>query len=218
MEKFTIINCYTDEYKKDAELLEKSLKKFNLNYSHIHQYEDQGDWKTNLKYKPVFIKQKLEELKSPVVWTDADSILLQYPEFLNTLDCDVAIWRDWKNRISSGTIYFNYSEGALSVLSEWIDNYDNSKNDGDNLKQTLRRIAPSFMRRLSQRARELGRSTKKDKVKMSRLPHTYYYWHIDDVLYKKLCNNEPTPDLEELNIVFAHTRGYNRYFKSKGLK
>jgi hypothetical protein len=207
MEKFTIINCHTEKYENDAAVLRNSLKRFNLN-SQIELYKDQGDWNTNLFQKPKFIKQKLEELKSPVVWTDADSILLQYPELLNTLDCDVAIWRDWKNKISTGTIYFNYSEGAFNVLNHWIDNYIAKKPDGDNLIKTLQEIAPFFMKR----------STKKDKVKIARLPHTYYYWHIDDILYKKLYNNEATPDLKELNIVFAHTRGYNRYFKSKGLK
>jgi len=208
MEKFTIINCYTKKYENDATLLRKSLKKFNLKTSHIQEYKDSGDWNINLKQKPKFIKEKLQELQSPVVWTDADSVLLQYPALLNTLNCDIAIWRDWKNKISTGTIYFNNTKGGLYVLDEWINRYNNKKCDGKNLIRTLNEITPSFMKK----------STQKNTVNINRLPHTYCYWHIDNDLYEKLCNNEEIQDLKELNIVFAHTRGYNRYFKSKGLR
>jgi len=203
-DNFTLISCYTDMYTIDAELLKKSLKQFNLNNTQIEKYNDKGNWKANLKQKPIFIKQKLQELKSPVVWTDADSVLLQYPEYFNTLNCDIAIWRSSRARTPAGTMYFNYSTGAFTVLNHWINNYRDSYSDGKNLTETLNKIAPTFMKQ----------STKKDEVKISKLPFTYNYFHIDDYLYEQLLNNKPVDDFNDLNIVFAHTRGYHRYFKN----
>jgi len=205
---FTIISCYTKSYENDAALLRNSLKELDLNNSQIELYQDTGSWRHNLKEKPKFIKRKLEELKSPVVWTDADSVLLQYPEYLDTLNCDIAIWRGWKDKTATGTIYFNYTDGAFYVLNEWLNNYSERRCDGKNLSIALQRLAPSFMKV----------STDSDTIKISRLPFTYSYYHIDETIYKKLCNDEAIIDLKELNVVFAHTRGYNRYFKSKGLR
>ena len=255
-DNFTIISCYTDTYTTDAELLKKSLKQFNLNNTQIEKYNNKGkntelnrqNWKANLKQKPIFIKQKLEELKSPVVWTDADSILLQYPELLNTLDCDIAIWRPWCGIETGGTMYFNYSDGAFAILNDWINTYRDTATDGRNLTRTLRKLNPTFIdpvrpedaRKIAKTLRQvvndygLGEgfdskidgiiedlkniSTKKDEVKIFNLPFTYNYFHIDDSLYSRLLNNEPVPNLNDLNIVFAHTRGYYRYFNSKRLK
>lgn len=221
MSNFTVISCYTENtrYEQDALILKQSLRRLNLDHSHILPYKDTGNWKSNIKQKLFYIKQKLEELKSPVVWTDSDSILLHYPKFFDTLNrFDFGIYRDWKQDrgiLSSGTMYLNYNDTVLKMLDEWMseDRYNDTKTEEINLRNLLHEIAPSFVKRGSFLKKSVH---KEDKIKVVSLPFTYCYWQIDKFDYKKICKGETVQRLEDLQVVFAHSRGFHRYFKSKG--
>ena len=82
MNNFTIVSGFTlkTPYESEVQFLRESLKKFSLTDEHIVGYENQGTWRKNCQYKALIIKSKLEELNSPVVWLDADAVLLSYPK------------------------------------------------------------------------------------------------------------------------------------------
>ena len=127
MSNFTIISGFTinTPYENEVQFLKESLKKFSLNDQHIVSYETLGTWRKNCQHKALIIKKKLEELKSPVVWLDADAEIIKYPTLFENIEEDMAIAYYGKG-VMSGTIYFKPTESVFSLLNDWID--ENSKN------------------------------------------------------------------------------------------
>ena len=59
-----------------------SLKKWDLKY-HIFDIENKGSWQLNAIQKPVILQQALNKFPDyDIIWEDADSEILQYPELL----------------------------------------------------------------------------------------------------------------------------------------
>jgi len=130
-----IISYYTPgNYEKVIkENLLPTLKEFELDY-YIEQVSNLGDWWRNTAYKARFIYSCLEKFKEDVVFSDADSQILQYPHlfFAIPYKYDIAIhyldWcRQWRNEIGgdkfellSGTMMFRYNEKVISLLKEYM--------------------------------------------------------------------------------------------------
>jgi hypothetical protein len=153
MNKFTIVSGFTlkTPYETEVQLLKESLKKFSLNDEHIVGYENQGTWRKNCQYKALIIKSKLEELNSPVVWLDADAVLLSYPKLFEEIEEDIALAK--YGEVMSGTLYFKPTRNVFSLLDEWID---------ENFKNPLT---------LDQSV--LDRVLKRNDIKIKRLPFAY---------------------------------------------
>lgn len=114
-----IIVCYyTTLYQFEAERLEKSLLNFLPDVSSIiEERPESGNWEMNTHYKAVFIKEKLTQ---PIIWTDADSELKQYPKLFDEIDCDVAFHWFKDEELISGTMYWNNTPKAHELLDSWI--------------------------------------------------------------------------------------------------
>jgi hypothetical protein len=82
--EMTIVSYYTDTpgdtyyYKVAKNLLTKCVD-FKLPYQ-IEQLENTGSWAKNCLLKPPYLLRKLDELKSPILWLDADLDLVKKPE------------------------------------------------------------------------------------------------------------------------------------------
>lgn len=113
------ISYYTYKYKNEAAKLKQSLEALSLNY-HIAAIEDQGSWDANTHYKPIFIKQQIQN-QDAVVWLDADCMVLGKPELLFNLDCDVAFHRYRGTELLSGTVFFKNTARTIELLDKWID-------------------------------------------------------------------------------------------------
>jgi len=117
------IGYYTEgtSYEAEAKLLRLSLEAHGLEY-HIAATPNLGSWQKNTQYKSQFIAAELERLKRPVVWVDADAIVIQRPELLLTMPAgvDVAAVRFATDKhLLSGTVYFSGSPKCMEVVKRW---------------------------------------------------------------------------------------------------
>jgi len=146
-----IISYYTALYQPEAENLIKSLNNFSDIKYEVEQREESGNWERNTHYKAIYIKEKLTE---PVIWTDADSVLRQYPALFETIDCDFAAHWFKDGELISATTYWNNTPKAHELLDSWIhlnniypENWDqvnlqNALNGIDNIN--LYRLPPEY--------------------------------------------------------------------------
>ena len=122
----TIVCFYTPNtgYEKEVEGLIASCKKFDLPYS-IDPIPNFGTWEKNCCFKIKYILKKLIDLKRPILWLDADALIVQKPTLFETLDADIALRivnelpNDHQSKMISGTVFVNNTPEALQVLQEW---------------------------------------------------------------------------------------------------
>ena len=113
------ISYYNYKYKNEASKLRQSLETLGLNY-HVAGIEDQGSWDANTHYKPIFIKQQIQN-QSAVVWLDSDCMVLQEPKLFFQIDCDVAFHRFKGKELLSGTVFFKNTVKTVELLDRWIE-------------------------------------------------------------------------------------------------
>lgn len=147
MNNIKIINFYTDDnfYTKSAKQLEASCISFNLNYV-FQKINSKGSWVNNCGFKANFILEKLLEQKENdcIVWLDADSQVIKYPELFFSTNNDFGIRAEaggktkkpakretinlpakWPASLSprwfnSGTIFLRNVPSVVSLVNEWI--------------------------------------------------------------------------------------------------
>ena len=131
------ISFYTANYEQDAKQLKNSLVKLGIDDSNVDYRERVGLWAANTQMKAKFILEKLRKYDA-VIWTDADSVVLQKPSFFDTITTDVGLFfipqelvTDWdvpkhciiKNvdsYLQSGTMYFKNNNRVIKLLESWI--------------------------------------------------------------------------------------------------
>jgi mannosyltransferase OCH1-like enzyme len=132
------ISFYTEDYIEHANLLKKSLEDNNIDSSNIEYRESIGSWEANTQIKAEFILEKLRE-NDAVVWTDADSYLLQKPSFFDSITTDVGLFflpielsdgfvppeysilKNVDRYLQSGTMYFKNNPRVIKLLEDWIE-------------------------------------------------------------------------------------------------
>jgi hypothetical protein len=131
----TVISFYTPDWKypEYANLLKEDCSRLGIKFS-IDQLPSQGEYVKNCNIKPKFIRDKIHQLKSPVLWIDVDGSLLKLPELLlsHTIgNYDIAGCHPVNNteRIHVGSIWFNYTDTTLDFLDAWAAAVDNSIDD-----------------------------------------------------------------------------------------
>lgn len=122
----TIISFYTNDwtYPAHAERLKKECDAIGIN-SLIEELPTTGSYLKNTCMKPQFILDKLNEIKSPVLWVDVDGSIYKKPELIDMLDCDFAAKRMSAERSRTwhvGTMWFNYTPRMIHFLESWIKN------------------------------------------------------------------------------------------------
>ena len=111
-------------YEKEAAGLRRSCEKFGLEYC-IEGIEPFGKWFEHAAYKAEYLLKKIELLKRPILWVDADAEFVRYPTFFSSLSCDFSLrvfpdlpFHDPSHFLSS-TVYFDYNPRVLELLSAW---------------------------------------------------------------------------------------------------
>jgi len=128
-----IISFYSSEtpYQVEVQNLIASCKKFGLKTS-IEGVPSFGSWELNCAYKPFFILKKLEELKTPVLWVDADGVFVQAPkrEKVFTSDLSVRYERtlpdDHPSKVISSTVFVNCTEKGEDLVKFWAKECEKS--------------------------------------------------------------------------------------------
>lgn len=87
----------------------------------------QSSWERNCAMKPFYILEKLEELKRPVFWVDADAVFLKEPVFAPFLDYDISVrindflTDDHSSKVISNSIFVNYTLEGLNMIRAWCE-------------------------------------------------------------------------------------------------
>lgn len=67
----------------------------------------------------------MDDYKQPIVFLDADAVVIQRPVLFSELDCDFAAHRTIKGELLSGTLFVNYTKNARNIINHWV--YEQSK-------------------------------------------------------------------------------------------
>ena len=122
----TIISYYTQGtgYEREVKNLIASCQKLQLPYQ-IDPLPSLGSWEKNCCYKPRYILEKLEKLSTPVLWLDADAVVVKKPTLFQSMTADIALRvvdslpSDSPSKMISGTVYINQTAKAKTILREW---------------------------------------------------------------------------------------------------
>lgn len=133
-----VVSFYTKDtpYQLEVQNLIASCEKWKLTYS-IEGVESQGSWELNCAYKPFFLLKKFEELKSPLLWVDADGVFCRSPDGSVFREMDFAVRineeceSDHPSRVVSSTVYVNNTEGARMILRLWAEESLRQLNEKD---------------------------------------------------------------------------------------
>lgn len=116
----TIFGFYTSDfvYKKHAEILKLSAKKFGIDIL-LYEYEH-NDWQSIIQFKPSFISKMRKELSGPILYVDVDAIILKdIREYFINIEDDIAVHYLNDSELLSGTLFINDTAGAYSLIEEW---------------------------------------------------------------------------------------------------
>jgi hypothetical protein len=125
----------TDYYSRCAIKLAARCNHLKIPHK-IVEMPDKGHWLENCRQKPFFIEDMLNILKQPIVWLDADGMILEDTDVFDNLACDLACssryWRkDWNPdplRFRVSPIFFNYTPTAIEFVKTW-QKYTNEMRD-----------------------------------------------------------------------------------------
>ncbi|AUF82692.1 hypothetical protein TetV_610 [Tetraselmis virus 1] len=134
-----VVSFYTVDtmYEKEVEGLLSSLKRFRINYIIYGIRTEIPDWIQVCQLKPIIIKKAMIEnpTASNVIWLDADSSIIRYPELFYLSKPIITVKRkkskeDPIPRYMSGTVILKNCEICKNILQEWIDLQETPKHKG----------------------------------------------------------------------------------------
>jgi hypothetical protein len=114
------VNYYTPDngYKQYADNLRKTLDRLQLDYD-VQAIRNRGDWDKNTKVKPEFLLQMMDKYPGrPIVWLDADSVVLSLPEKLLKCQADFACRIRDTGELISSVMLFKNNELSRQFLKE----------------------------------------------------------------------------------------------------
>jgi hypothetical protein len=116
-----VISFYTKDtdYEVEARKLIASCQRHRLDHL-VVGLETRGSWEANCSLKSEFIYDTWKSCGRPVLWVDADAILHSSPELLRGCRADFAIHKCRRWQFASGTVYFNQTSGAATLIQRWI--------------------------------------------------------------------------------------------------
>ena len=122
-----VISFYTKDtpYEEEVQNLLASCRRFDIEHS-VQGIPSTGSWEMNCAFKPLFILQKLQEHKRPLLWVDADAVFVQKMQSLEVFSKDVAVRMyecpdDHPSRIVSATVFVNATNNARNVVQLWAE-------------------------------------------------------------------------------------------------
>jgi len=131
---YIVVAYYTDDqiYRAHAQRLLCSCTGLGIP-ADVVCVDSLGNWDRNTHYKPTFIRRMMDKYSDKnIVYTDADSEFLRYPQLFDTLDCNVgacvidhSLYRQGRrNRpleMTTGTMFFNNSAASKAVVDRWTE-------------------------------------------------------------------------------------------------
>jgi len=117
----TVISFYTKNtiYEKEVEDLAASCRALEIDH-YIEAREDLGNWEQNCCQKPLFILECLEKFNKPLLWVDADGVVLQKPS-LSFEEFDLGLYYNnvRTKHVRAATVYISPTQAAKNFLKLW---------------------------------------------------------------------------------------------------
>lgn len=119
-----VISFYTANTPYQLEVLNllQSCQRFEIEH-HIEAVTSRGSWGLNVALKPLFIRDKLVELKRPLFWVDADAAFVQKPDFTPFFAYDLAVRQmpvpDRKLKYNSASLFVHYNPKTIAFMNAW---------------------------------------------------------------------------------------------------
>ena len=117
------------DYTDIAKELTESLERWKLPHE-VLPVEDKGSFHANVRFKPRFILQQMQEHtdRKYVCWIDADAVVVRMPTAFYRLYADLAVhWRDGVELLS-GTMLWRNTPRIRQFLESWIKQCENGLN------------------------------------------------------------------------------------------
>lgn len=123
-----IISFYTEKtlYQFEVQNLIASCQHWNLEYC-IEGIPSFGSWELNCGYKPFFILQKLLHFKKPLLWIDADGVIVNQPEDIDAFSADLSVRINEDcptghlSKVISSTVFINNTEQGALLVRLWAE-------------------------------------------------------------------------------------------------
>ncbi len=116
-------------YQKEVLNLQRSLKKFNLDY-HIEEIKSLGSWRANSNWCAWQVQAMLKRYPNKnILRVDCDAIIQQYPSLFleEDFNADIAavIWKNSKMRpggeFLGGTMFFANNKKVRWIVDGWVE-------------------------------------------------------------------------------------------------
>ncbi|HSX11939.1 MAG TPA: hypothetical protein VLF61_00420 [Rhabdochlamydiaceae bacterium] len=122
----TVISFFTKDtpYEKEILRLVESCKNFGVT-SQVEGVGSFGSWELNCAFKPFFILKKLEELKKPLLWIDADGAFVNFPRWEKAFEGDFSVRihenlvKEHPSKVISSTIFVRPTSAARQLVRLW---------------------------------------------------------------------------------------------------
>lgn len=132
-----VISFYTvnTPYEQEVMRLINSCERLDLEHC-IEGRESKRSWEENCGVKPFYILEKLNQLKRPILWVDADGAFLKMPSFDQFASFDFSVRivdflpKSHREKVISNTVFVNYTPQGLSIVERWGKSFQRKlKND-----------------------------------------------------------------------------------------
>jgi hypothetical protein len=144
---FVVASMFTvgTPYEVEVQKLKQSLDEHKVKYE-IIGVRSQGSWERNTHLKPHVIKQVMEKHKIPVVWIDADAVVMKPLTFFEEVPGDISYhtvtWPNGFKEMLVGTIYFDNNHKTESFIDEWIRQNEHGKGPDGEVFQKIMETNP----------------------------------------------------------------------------
>ena len=134
-EPFTIVGFYTDRYADNAREFEASCKSVGAE-CYCKHVDDRGEWVLNASYKPTFLLECLDTLKTNIVYCDVDARIEKFPHLFGITQHDLMfykgrVWKHSGDEVLSGTMFLRNNEIVKKFVSEWSMLCNNNNREWD---------------------------------------------------------------------------------------
>lgn len=115
-----VVTAYTPDYRRPAAVLQASCRRLNLECVAV-PYADRGSWQKNCAAKPAIILDTLIRRRVPVLWVDADAVIWERPQWIesNIERADIVTARGERDELLSGTFGACPTPAAIDLIETW---------------------------------------------------------------------------------------------------
>lgn len=113
---YTVDSHLGDYYKQASKNLSRSCIDHDIQHV-IYPLRAAKDWFEGCSLKPTVIAHALKTYQRPILWLDADAVVLKYPSLLETLKANIALHVGAGGHWLSGTLFV--TPAALTFVQQW---------------------------------------------------------------------------------------------------